>query len=55
MGYGFFGGAYVGLLSVVLVDMVGLALMSKNLAVILLIQGVGAAFGQPILGVWSRA
>ncbi|GFN73961.1 hypothetical protein PoB_000046700 [Plakobranchus ocellatus] len=48
--YGFFGGSYVSLLSVVLVDMVGLAMMSKNLAVILLIQGIGAAVGQIFMG-----
>ena len=48
--YGYFGGAYVSLLSVVLVDMVGLALMSKNLAVILLIQGIGSSLLQIFLG-----
>ncbi|GFS11686.1 monocarboxylate transporter [Elysia marginata] len=48
--YGYFGGAFVSLISVVLVDMVGLALMSKNLAVILLIQGIGSSLGQIFLG-----
>ncbi|RUS85430.1 hypothetical protein EGW08_006821, partial [Elysia chlorotica] len=47
--YGYFGGAYVSLLSVVLLDMVGLAMMSKNLAVILLIQGIGSSLGQMFL------
>ncbi|CAL1543607.1 unnamed protein product [Lymnaea stagnalis] len=51
--YGFLGGSYVCLMSVVIVDLVGLALMSKNLAVILLIQGVGASIGQIFLG-WIR-
>ncbi|KAI8770510.1 monocarboxylate transporter 12 [Biomphalaria glabrata] len=48
--YGFFGGAYVILFSVVLLDLVGLSLMSKNLAVVLLVQGVGASVGQIFLG-----
>ncbi|CAL1543604.1 unnamed protein product, partial [Lymnaea stagnalis] len=51
--FGFLGGSYVCLMSVVIVDFVGLALMSKNLAVILLIQGVGASIGQIFLG-WIR-
>lgn len=48
--YGFFGGAYVALTSIVLIDMVGLDIMPKALGVILLIQGFGAAIGQPIEG-----
>lgn len=48
--YGFFGGCYVAINSIVLIDMVGLKLMPKALGVILLIQGLGAAMGQPIEG-----
>ncbi|KAK6195542.1 hypothetical protein SNE40_000951 [Patella caerulea] len=51
--YGFFGGVYVNYVSVVLIDFVGLKLMPKVLALILLIQGGGAAAGQPFLG-WLR-
>ncbi|XP_035828287.1 monocarboxylate transporter 13 [Aplysia californica] len=49
--YGLLGGSYVCLLAVVLVDFVGLETMAKNLAVVLLIQGVGGAIGQPLLGI----
>ncbi|XP_052057914.1 monocarboxylate transporter 12-B-like isoform X1 [Mytilus californianus] len=48
--YGFFGGAYVALTSIVLIDMVGLEIMPKAIGVILLIQGLGAAIGQPVEG-----
>lgn len=48
--YGFVGGSYVCLMSVVLVDFVGVALMAKNLAVVFLIQGIGASVGQIFLG-----
>lgn len=48
--YGFFGGAYVALNSIVLIDMVGLEVMPKALGVILLIQGLGASIGQPVEG-----
>ncbi|VDI49557.1 MFS transporter, MCP family, solute carrier family 16 (monocarboxylic acid transporters), member 7 [Mytilus galloprovincialis] len=43
--YGFFGGAYVALNSIVLIDMVGLEIMPKAIGVILLIQGLGAIKG----------
>lgn len=48
--YGFFGGCYVAINSIVLIDMVGLKLMPKVLGVVLLIQGLGAAMGQPLEG-----
>lgn len=48
--YGFFGGCYVAINSIVLIDMVGLKLMPKALGVVLLIQGLGAAIGQPLEG-----
>ncbi|XP_062575751.1 monocarboxylate transporter 12-like [Saccostrea cucullata] len=48
--YGFFGGCFVAINSIVLIDMVGLEMMPKALGVVLLIQGLGAAIGQPIEG-----
>lgn len=48
--YGFLGGGYVCMVAVVLVDFVGLASMSKNLAVVLFIQGIGSSSSQPLLG-----
>ncbi|XP_061185187.1 monocarboxylate transporter 12-like [Saccostrea echinata] len=48
--YGFFGGCYVAINVIVLIDLVGLELMPKALGVVLLIQGLGAAIGQPIEG-----
>ncbi|KAL3847658.1 hypothetical protein ACJMK2_018559 [Sinanodonta woodiana] len=48
--YGFFGGAYVAILTPVLIDFVGLMLMPPVLSVVLFIQGFGAAIGQPVLG-----
>lgn len=52
--YGFFGGAYIALTSIVLIDMVGIEIMPKALGVILLIQGLGAALGQPFEGYIRR-
>ena len=48
--YGLFGGGYVCMTAVVLIDMMGLKLMPKMLAILLLVQGIGAALGQPFLG-----
>lgn len=48
--YGFLGGCYVSINAPVLIDLFGLKLMPKVLGVILFIQGLGAAFGQPMLG-----
>ncbi|KAH3804544.1 monocarboxylate transporter 12-like [Dreissena polymorpha] len=48
--YGFLGGCYVAINAPVLIDLVGLAAMPKVLGVVLFIQGLGAAFGQPLLG-----
>ena len=48
--YGFFGGVYVSLAAVVIIDFVGLRHMPRLLAVVMLIQGVGASVGQPLLG-----
>lgn len=48
--YGFFGGCYVAINAPVLIDLVGLKIMPKVLGVVLFIQGLGAAIGQPALG-----
>ncbi|OWF40072.1 monocarboxylate transporter 5-like [Mizuhopecten yessoensis] len=48
--YGFSGGAYVAINAVVLIDLVGLEVMPRALGLILLIQGFGAAVGQPFEG-----
>ncbi|XP_060082664.1 monocarboxylate transporter 5-like [Ylistrum balloti] len=48
--YGFSGGAYVAINAVVLIDLVGLEVMPRALGMILLIQGFGAAIGQPFEG-----
>lgn len=48
--YGLFGGCYIAINTIVLIDMVGLEMMPKTLGVVLLIQGLGAAIGQPIEG-----
>ncbi|XP_069104318.1 monocarboxylate transporter 12-like [Argopecten irradians] len=49
--YGVFGGAYVAINAVVLIDLVGLETLPKALSTVLLFQGAGAAVGQPIEGV----
>ncbi|XP_060067523.1 monocarboxylate transporter 12-B-like [Ylistrum balloti] len=48
--YGVFGGAYVAINAVVLMDLVGLETLPKALSTVLLFQGAGAAVGQPIEG-----
>ena len=48
--YGFFGGCYVAINAPVLIDLVGMKHMPKVLGVVLFIQGLGAALGQPALG-----
>lgn len=48
--YGFVGGCYVAINAPVIIDMVGMKSMPKVFGVVLFIQGIGAAFGQPLLG-----
>ncbi|WAR28885.1 MOT12-like protein [Mya arenaria] len=48
--YGFLGGCYVSINAPVVIDLVGLQSMPKVLGVLLFIQGLGAAIGQPVLG-----
>ncbi|CAF1578289.1 unnamed protein product [Adineta steineri] len=48
--FGFFSGGYVGLTSIIVVDLVGVDKLSSAFGVILLIQGVAVALGTPIVG-----
>lgn len=48
--YGFLGGCYVAITAPVIVDMVGMKSMPRVYGVVLFIQGLGAAFGQPLMG-----
>lgn len=48
--FGFFSGGYVGLTSIVTVDLVGVDKLSNAFGVLLLFQGVAVAIGPPICG-----
>ena len=48
--FGFFSGGYVGLTSIITVDLVGLYKLSNGMGIILLFQGVATALGTPIAG-----
>jgi hypothetical protein len=48
--FGFFSGGYVGLTSIIIVDLVGVDKLSDAFGVLLLFQGVAVAIGPPIVG-----
>ena len=48
--FGATGGVYVGLTSVILVDLLGLDKLSNSFGIVLLFQGVGTIIGPPIVG-----
>jgi hypothetical protein len=48
--FGFFSGGYVGLTSIITVDLVGVDKLSDAFGVLLLFQGVAVAIGTPIVG-----
>ncbi len=48
--FGFFSGGYVGLTSIIIVDLVGVDKLSDAFGVLLLFQGVAVAIGTPIVG-----
>ena len=48
--FGFFSGGYVGLTSIIVVDLVGVDKLSDAFGVLLLFQGVAVALGTPIVG-----
>lgn len=53
--FGFFSGGYVGLTSIVIVDLVGVDKLSDAFGVLLLFQGVAVAIGTPICGAMRDA
>ncbi len=48
--FGFFSGGYVGLTSIITVDLVGVDKLNDAFGVLLLFQGVAVAIGTPIVG-----
>lgn len=48
--FGFFSGGYIGLTSVITVDLVGLFRLSNGMGIILLFQGIATAIGTPVAG-----
>jgi hypothetical protein len=48
--FGFFSGGYVGLTSILVVDLVGVDKLSDAFGTLLLFQGVAVAIGTPICG-----
>jgi len=48
--FGFTIGAYVGLTSVILVDLLGLEKLTNAFGILLLFQGIAALIGPPIAG-----
>lgn len=48
--FGFTVGAYVGLTSVILVDLLGLSRLTNAFGLLLLFQGVASFLGPPIAG-----
>lgn len=52
--YGFTIGAYVGLTSVILVDLLGLDRLTNAFGLLLLFQGIASFLGPPIAGMVSH-
>ncbi|CAF3564771.1 unnamed protein product [Rotaria socialis] len=48
--FGFFSGGYVGLTSIIIVDLVGVDKLSDAFGVLLLFQGIAVAIGTPVVG-----
>ncbi|CAF3706717.1 unnamed protein product [Rotaria sp. Silwood1] len=48
--FGFFSGGYVGLTSIITVDLVGIDKLSNGMGIILLFQGIATAIGTPAAG-----
>ena len=51
--FGVTSGAYVGLTSVVLVDLLGLERLTNAFGLLLLFQGIASVIGPPIIGEFS--
>lgn len=52
--FGFSGGAFVGLQSVILVDLLGLEQMTNGFGLVILFQGVASFLGSPMVGKNTR-
>ena len=52
--FGITSGAYVGLTSVVLVDLLGLDKLTNAFGLLLLFQGIASVIGPPIIGTKYR-
>ena len=52
--FGITSGAYVGLTSVVLVDLLGLDKLTNAFGLLLLFQGIASVIGPPIIGKYSE-
>ena len=50
--FGVTSGAYVGLTSVVLVDLLGLDKLTNAFGLLLLFQGIASVIGPPIIGIY---
>lgn len=48
--FGFFSGGYVGLTSIITVDLVGIEKLSNGMGIILLFQGIATVIGTPTAG-----
>lgn len=53
--YGFTIGAYVGLTSVILVDLLGLDRLTNAFGLLLLFQGIASFLGPPVAGIANSA
>lgn len=51
--FGFTSGAYVGLTSVILVDLIGLNYLTNAFGQLLLFQGFASLLGPPIAGIFT--
>lgn len=52
--YGYLGGIYVALNSVVLIDFVGVKVLPKALSLVMVSQGIAIVMGQPFLGEYTK-
>ena len=52
--FGVTSGAYVGLTSVVLVDLLGLDKLTNAFGLLLLFQGIASVMGPPIIGKFNK-
>ncbi len=48
--FGFFSGGYIGLTSIITVDLVGINKLANGMGIILLFQGIATTIGTPVAG-----